>query len=150
MKPRLLTLLLAGLALVFTAGCQTVDDRIKKNPELFAKLDVETQEKIKQGIIDIGYSFDLVYLALGEPDEKRETVTATGKTEAWIYSTYFQRYDGTAFLGYERNVYYDPHLRTYRTYFRPVYADTYRQDKEEQIRVVFKDGKAMVIEQAKK
>ena len=150
MKPRLLLFTLGALALVFAAGCQSIDDRIKQKPELFAKLDTLTQEKIKQGIIDLGYSFDMVYLALGDPDEKTETISEAGKTETWVYNTYFQRFDGVAFVGYERRVYYDPYLKTYRTYFQPAYADTYRQEKEEQIRVVFKEGKATVIEQAKK
>ncbi|MBI3886496.1 MAG: hypothetical protein HY302_12315 [Opitutae bacterium] len=150
MKPRLLVFALAALTLVFAAGCQSIEDRIKQKPDVFAKLDKLTQEKIKQGIIDLGYSFDMVYLALGEPNEKHETITETGKTETWVYNTYFQRYDGTAFVGYERRIYYDPTLRTYRTYFQPAYADVYRQDKEEQIRIVFKDGKVTVIEQAKK
>lgn len=150
MKPRLLAFTLAALTLVFAAGCQSIDDRIKQKPDVFAKLDQLTQEKIKQGIIDIGYSFDMVYLALGEPNEKHETIAESGKTETWVYSTYFQRYDGTAFVGYERRVYYDASLKTYRTYFEPAYADVYRQDKQEQIRIVFKDGKVTVIEQAKK
>lgn len=150
MKPRFITILLAALTLVFAAGCQSVDDRIKQKPDLFAKLDLATQEKIKQGIIDIGFTFDMVYLALGEPNEKHETMTEAGKTETWVYNTYYQRYDGTAFVGYERRVYYDPVVKSYRSFSQPVYAETYRQDKEEQIRVVFKDGKASVIEQAKK
>jgi hypothetical protein len=40
-------------------------------------------------------------------------------------------------------------LRTYRVYYRPVFADTYVTEKEERIRVVFKDGKVSVIEQTK-
>ena len=56
---------------------------------------------------------------------------------------------GTRFAGYHRSVYYDPYIKAYRFYYRPVYADTYAQEKEERIRVSFKDGKATVIEQSK-
>ena len=148
MKHRLLTsIVLAGLA--FLTGCQTVESRIKEKPEVFAKLDAPTQDKIKQGIIELGYNQDMVYLALGAPDQKRESVSAAGSATTWIYNTYYDRYDGTAFAGYHRSVYFDPYLRAYRLYYRPVYADTYSQEKEERIRVVFKDGKAAVIEQTK-
>lgn len=142
-------LLLLAAALVALTSCQSIDDRIKQKPAAFASADKATQDKIKQGIIDLGFTEDLVYFALGQPDQKREALTPTGRTISWIYNTYYQRYDGTAFVGYERRVYYDPYLRSYRVYYHPAYADTYRNEREERIRVVFKDGKAAVIEQAK-
>jgi len=148
MKHRLITsLLLAGLALL--AGCQSVASRIKEKPQVYANLDAATQDKIKQGIIEIGYTEDMVYLALGKPDQKRESVQENGRSVTWIYNTYYDRYDGTAFAGYHRSLYFDPYLRAYRVYYRPVYADTYATEKEERIRVVFKGGKAAVIEQTK-
>jgi hypothetical protein len=142
------TLLLAG-SLGFLAGCQSVESRIKEKPEVFASVDVATQAKIKQGIIELGFTEDLVYVALGAPDQKRETINATGKKVTWIYNTYYDRYEGTGFAGYHRSVYYDPYLRAYRMYYRPVYADTYVQEKEERIRIEFLDGKVTAIEQAK-
>ena len=140
-------LLLAGLA--WLTGCQTVDDRIKQKPEAFASVDKATQDKIKQGIIELGFTEDLVYVAIGTPDEKRETVTAAGNTMTWIYNTYYNRYDGSVYSSYYRSVYYDPYLRAYRMYYRPIMTETYTQEKEERIRIVFQDGKVTVIEQAK-
>jgi hypothetical protein len=144
-----LSLLLLATAILGLAGCQSVESRIKEKPEAFAQVDKATQDKIKQGIIDLGFSEDLVYLALGAPDQKRESVTATGNTTSWIYNTYYDRYDGSVHAGYHRQVYFDPYLRTYRVYYRPVFAETYVTEKEERIRVVFKDGKVSVIEQTK-
>lgn len=149
MKARIFPLLLALGALLFVAGCETVDTRIAKNPQLFASLDAATQEKIKQGIIDIGYTEDMVYLALGAPDQKRESRTATGVQTIWVYSTYFERYDGSHFAGYHRRVYFDRYLNTYRVYYQPVYADVYRPEVEERIRVTFQNGRVTVIEQTK-
>lgn len=149
MNRRLITTLMLAASLGFLAGCQTVDDRIKQRPEAFASLDIATQDKVKQGIIDLGFNEDAVYLALGAPDQKRETANAAGRSVTWIYNTYYDRYDGTRFAGYHRSLYYDPYLRTYRVYYQPVYADTYRTEKEERIRVVFKDGKVTSLEQAK-
>lgn len=148
MKARIFPLLLA-LGALLLAGCETVDTRISKNPQLFASLDAATQEKIKQGIIDIGYTEDMVYLALGAPDQKREARTAAGSQTTWVYSTYFERYDGTRFAGYHRRVYFDRYLNTYRVYYQPVYADVYRPEVEERIRVTFQNGKVTIIEQTK-
>ena len=149
MNRRLVTTFMLAASLGFLAGCQTVNDRIKEKPAVFAALDAPTQDKIKQGIIDLGYTEDMVYLALGKPDQLRESKRTDGNTTTWIYNTYYDRYEGTAFVGYHRSVYFDPYLRAYRIYDRPVYADSYAQEKEERIRVIFKDGKATVIEQAK-
>ena len=149
MKSRLSPALLALLAVFFVAGCETVDSRIAKNPQLFAQLDAATQAKIKQGIIDLGFTEDMVHLALGAPDQKREVRSEKGTETVWIYSTYYERYDGTRFAGYQRRVYYDRNLGSYRVYYQPVFADTYRPESQERIRVVFREGKVAVIEQTK-
>lgn len=149
MNRRLLTTFMLAASLGFLIGCQSVDDRIRQKPEVFAGLDAVTQNKIKQGILDLGYTEDMVYLAVGAPDRKRETVSADGQTTTWIYNTYYDRYEGSAFVGYHRSVYFDPYLRAYRIYARPAFADAYREETDERIRVTFKDGKATVIEQAK-
>lgn len=144
------TLVSLALTALFTlTACQSVESRIKEKPELFAGLDIATQDKIKQGIIDLGYTQDMVYLALGAPDQKKESVSATGQTMTWIYNSYYERYEGTHHAGYHRQVYFDPYLRTYRVHYRPVLVDSYSSEKEERIRVVFKDGKVTVIEQTK-
>lgn len=142
------TLILAG-TLGFLFGCQSVESRIKEKPVAFANADKAAQDKVKQGIIDLGFTQDLVYIALGAPDQKREAKTASGTTLTWIYNTYYTRYEGSTMAGYYRRVYYDPYLRTYRLYYHPVFADTYSEDKEERIRIVFTDGKVTSIEQAK-
>ena len=148
--PRLLrSVLLASAALLALAGCQSVETRIKDNPQVFAELDTATQAKVKQGIIDLGFTEDAVYLALGAPDQKRESRRATGSQTVWIYNTYYERYDGTRFAGYARRVYFDPAVKAYRYYYHPVFADTYRPEIEERIRVTFEDGKVTAIEQSK-
>lgn len=148
MKIRIVTFSLLT-ALVFFTGCETVNDRIKEKPAAFAQADAASQDKIKQGIIDLGFTEDLVYVALGKPDQKRESVGPTGKSVTWIYNTYYQRYEGTAAVGYHRRVYFDPYLKTYRVYYRPVVEEVYTTETEERIRIVFKEGKVAVIEQSK-
>ena len=149
MNRRLITTFMLAAGFGFLTGCQSVNDRIREKPAVFAALDAATQNNIKQGIIDIGYTEDMVYLALGKPDQIRESTRTDGKTTTWIYSTYYDRYEGSAFVGYHRSVYFDPYLRAYRIYDRPAFVDAYRQEREQRIRVVFKDGKATMIEQAK-
>jgi hypothetical protein len=149
MKAHVFSVLVLLTGLLFLAGCQTVDDRIKERPEVFARLDPATQEKIRQGIIDIGFSEDAVYIALGKPDQRRDSVSANGRITTWIYNTYYERYDGARFAGYHRSIYFDPYIRAYRVYYRPIYADTYSREVEERIRVQFQNGRVTMIEQQK-
>ena len=148
MKLAFIAITLAAVVLGFT-GCQSVESRIKEKPEVFAKLDVATQDKIKQGIIDLGFTEEMVYLALGDPDQKKESVSAAGEAVTWIYNSYYERYDGTHSIGYRRQVYFDPYLNTYRIHYHPAFVEAYVTEKEERIRIVFKEGKVSVIEQTK-
>lgn len=142
------TLALAG-SLGFLVGCQSVESRIKERPEAFLNADQESQGKILQGDIDVGFTEDQVYIALGKPDEKRESVNADGRHVTWIYNTYYSRYEGDRMIGYERNVYFDPRIRRYRMYYRPAFVETYSEHKEERIRVRFEHGKVVSIDQTK-
>lgn len=77
-------LFLFGLT-CFTLGCSTPASRIKKYPELFAACSPAVQEKIKKGMIEIGYTKDMVFLALGRPGAVFERETSAGKTRVWSY-----------------------------------------------------------------
>ena len=83
MKTKLCTAILMLAAAVAFAGCSTPAMRIKANPELFATLAPDAQELIKQGQIAIGFTPDMVRLALGKPDITSLRTDASGTTEIW-------------------------------------------------------------------
>jgi hypothetical protein len=153
MKSRLLLPLAALGLLLFAAGCQTVDTRIKEKPAAFAGLDKETQEKIKQGVIGLGYTEDMIYLALGKPDQIRESLTASAHTLTWIYNSYTVHYDSAFMMGgyYRSPYYYYPYARAYGAYgyYYPPYLDAYHTETQERIRVTFSGGKVTAIDQVK-
>ena len=143
---QILTLL--GLALL-ASSCSTVDNRIKEKSAVFASLDPQAQARLKQGMIDVGYTSDMVYIALGKPDEVREKTTDKGRETTWIFKNYWQEYQGSTVVGYHRHVYYDPAVKAYRIYYEPVRTEIYRQRSEERTRVLFVDGHVTAIEQVK-
>lgn len=89
-KIHAILIVLASLAL---AACSSPEARIKKNPQLFASIPAAEQELIKQGRIAIGFTPDMVKLALGEPDLISRRIDRTGTAEIWRY----QNYDTTAY-----------------------------------------------------
>jgi hypothetical protein len=143
-----LTLLVTVLALVLS-GCSTVESRIEEKSAIFNALPTEAQSRIKQGLIDVGYTPDMVYIAMGRADRVVERSTAAGTETVWIYNNYYQEYQGTQFAGFRRSVYYDHRIKAYRVFYQPVHADVYADRVEEVARVVFKDGKVESIEQVK-
>ena len=140
----LLTLVLA------MTGCSTIDSRIREKSSVFAALDAPTQDKIRLGRIEVGFSTDLVYMSHGAPDERLTTTSAAGTDETWIYNSYRQEYLGSALVGYRRYVVIDPKTRQPIVYFEPVYNSIYRERVEERIRIIFKGGKVEAIEQVKR
>jgi len=147
MKPFVILLLclLAGLL----AGCSTIQSRIKEKAAVYAALDAATQEKIKQGRVEIGYTPDLVYMALGAPDEARERTSSHGQQLVWTYTSVYHEYVGTAEVGYRRVYVQNPKSGAVYVYLDPVYSDVYRDQVQEDIRIIFRNGRVAVIERAK-
>ncbi len=144
---RLLGVFCLGLALLGLAGCSTFESRAKKNPELVASLDASTKARLETGVVELGDTPGMVYLALGRPDEKREQVTAAGSTQTWIYSDFWHEYQGTRMVGYRREVIYNPATKTYVTSTVPDYQPIYAPRVEDRLRVTFQNGRVSVVEQ---
>jgi hypothetical protein len=144
-----LSFFVAALAGVFLAGCSTVESRIKENPAAFASLDPQTQAEIRKGGVRVGFTTEMVYIALGRPDERSERVTAEGREEVWIYTTTYEEYAGTAHVGYRRVYVRDPKTGAAAVFLEPVYGDVYQDRTEERIRIIFRDGHVTAIEQTK-
>jgi len=139
---------LSWLALVL-AGCDTFDRRSQEKASTFESLAPEEREKLRRGVIEVGNTPDMVYIALGRPDEKRDTVTAEGRETVWIYNTYHREYEGNIHSGYRRILVYDPVRKRYVVFFEPVYTDVYSEHTNEHIRITFKDDRVAIIEQPK-
>ncbi len=147
MKPTIL--FLAALFLLSLTACDTFEHRSKQKAETFASLSPEAKDKLKRGVIELGNTPDMVYIALGEPDEKHDSTTAQGRETTWIYNSYHQEYEGNVHTGYHRMLVYDPATKRYAVFYEPVYTDVYSEHAEERIRIKFKDDRVIEIEQPK-
>jgi hypothetical protein len=131
------------------AGCNTVDSRIREKSAVFDQMPPADQAKVRQGTIAVGFTPDMVYMALGRPDAIRQR-TSTGPQETvWIYSEYYERYVGTVRAGYRRWSYFDRRLHAYRIYDEPVYGHVYAAQREVTFRVTYTNGRVSAFEEAK-
>ena len=71
---------------LFLVGCSsTPQDRISQNRKTFESYPASVQSKISAGQVDIGFTEEMVTLALGKPDQKLTRAEAGGQSEVWIY-----------------------------------------------------------------
>jgi hypothetical protein len=146
---RTLSLLAVTLSLLVVTGCDTFERRSQEKAAVVATLDAPTRVKLEHGIVEIGYTTDMVYLALGAPDDEFETTSAQGREKTWIFNSYHQDYAGNRQTGYRRVVVRNEKTNTTSVMLEPVYSDLYVNRTEERIRITFRDGKVAVIEQPK-
>ncbi|HET7535846.1 MAG TPA: hypothetical protein VFJ90_05280 [Candidatus Didemnitutus sp.] len=73
------------LLVTLLAACSTPDSRISQYQARFDTLPPDVQQKIRAGQVEVGYTQDMVFMALGEPDRKYTRQTELGATEVWVY-----------------------------------------------------------------
>ena len=130
-----------GLVTALTlCGCATPRTRIERHPEMFAASPADAQDRIRRGEIDLGFTRDMVYLALGRPDRVYSRTTPEGSREIWAYTRVVGE-PASIVAPYGR---WRPGDRPY--WWRPVWpVDAYAE--AEVLRVEFRDGAVSAIEQ---
>ncbi len=79
--------LLAAIALALT-GCHAgsgIQARIKEKSAAFAALKPAQQAKVETGVIEVGFTTDMVYMALGRPNETNTVTLPEGRETTWTY-----------------------------------------------------------------
>jgi hypothetical protein len=141
-----LFLALAAFGAAFAVtGCDTFASRARERSATFEQLDAGTQQRLKRGELSPGDNSDMVYIALGRPDERRIVSTPDGQNEMWVYRTYWQQYEGTAWVGWRRVIV--PMGRGYAIYHEPVRSDIYSEHAADTTRVTMNRGVVQSIDQ---
>lgn len=67
------------------AACASTDSRIRDSQSAFDAYPPAVQQKIRAGQADLGFTPEMVRMALGEPDRKFSRTAAEGTSEVWAY-----------------------------------------------------------------
>ena len=73
------------LAAALLAACSTTDSRIRDKQVVFDQLPPQAQQQIRAGQVDLGFTPDMVEMALGKPDHVYSRTAVEGSTEVWGY-----------------------------------------------------------------
>ncbi len=81
----LLTVALLGITLGAFSSCSSPDSRIRAHQSTFNSLSAVDQGKIRGGRVEIGYTEEMVLMALGDPDRRYTRTTEQGTSQIWAY-----------------------------------------------------------------
>ncbi|MFH0879025.1 MAG: hypothetical protein V2A34_04885, partial [Lentisphaerota bacterium] len=135
--------LVAACLVCLLAGCSTPASRIKRNPALFNSYPVDVQEKIKQGKVDIGFTKDMVEMALDKPDRLYTRLTADGLSEVWSYTATYTTTERQAVTG---NFQARDYNGSFRSFNDTVWVDVQQLHEYEKLRVEFANGRVKAVE----
>ena len=130
-------LLIAALVALLTACTTTPESRIAKNPALFDTFAPAVREKIRAGQVEVGFTPDMVKLALGEPTRVFTRQTDKGSSELWVYHDNGPRFSigiGVGTSGRHSGA------------SMGVATSTGGYDPEEKMRVEFRNGAVTAVE----
>jgi hypothetical protein len=76
---------------VLVTGCETVGTRgrIQEKSAVFSTLTEAQKKSIEAGAIEVGYTPDMVYMALGKPSSRETRNAPQGPVEMWTYRNYY-------------------------------------------------------------
>jgi len=143
----------AAALMANVTGCaSTVARRIRSDQERFDAFPPEVQEDIRAGVVELGYTPDMVHLAWGKPDRKYQTIMRDDETQTWIYFGYRTEFvDAPPRWVPDDRWVYDRRTGRYYRSSRPGYAlhepISYRVPYEQRS-VLFRDDAVIAIEQA--
>jgi hypothetical protein len=142
MRPPLVISLLLSAVLLAT-GCvsSTPQSRISQNREAYSRYPSNVQRMISAGMVDVGFTPEMVRLALGAPNREFSRQTENGSTEVWVYHDSSPRFSIGFGIGS-----YGRHSAT----SVGVATSTGDYDRDERVRVAFRDGHVTEIEYRKR
>lgn len=132
--------LVAAASASFLVACSTPAARIKRNQALFDSLPAAEQTLVREGKVAIGFTPDMVRLAVGDPDQRWTRTDAEGRTEIWSYTTY-DGFDGSPLY----RGYYHRHHGGYPFFYDSFYHGSARP--REYFKVTFSEGEVTAVEQ---
>jgi hypothetical protein len=137
---RLPLFLAAAAVVVLTAGC------VSQSPTTSTSLEPAIRAKVEKGIIEPGFTPEMVYLALGKPTEPAESLADATTSGTWVYHNF--NGDGREIVkpGFRRRVVADPAKKADVIKTEPIDPATLPKLGANSLHVTFRDGRVVEIQ----
>lgn len=136
------------IMLVACVGCvSTPAKRIQAEPELFGRFPSEVQAKVRKGEVEVGFTKDMVRLALGRPQRIYTRTAETGQVEIWLYMgiRHVNRYEPM-----DSGYWYRDRSGRLRRSYETIWVDRGYSEEYPTLRLEFSDDKLKVIERLRR
>ena len=114
MKKRCIPLGVAVLLALVVTGCESdggIAARTQEKSAAYAKLKLSEKRFIEKGVIAVGFTPDMVYMAMGHPTKIESKDYPEGRRELWTYNHYYPNYDagqGFRYAPFTAEMHYQP------------------------------------------
>lgn len=135
-----------AFCLLASTGCNTANSRYQKVSATMTP-DPKTQKNIKRGVIEPGYTPEMVYLALGKPTIPADGIVDATRDGEWIYRDYQSAGTDRDFVraGFRRRVVFDPVRRGDVVVTEPIDTKAFPNLEPRSLHVTFHDGRVVEI-----
>jgi hypothetical protein len=140
-RTQVVTVSLLTVMLLGASGCSSV-----RTPTTATKLEPPIQAKVQKGVVEPGFTPEMVFMALGKPSEPTSTLSDTASNGIWIYHDY--KPNGGDFLraGFRRHVVFDAKRKADVVLTEPIDAPTASTLRENSLTITFREGRVVDIQ----
>lgn len=132
--------------LLALAGCaNAARSRLESRPAAAAALDPATREKIKQGIVEAGFTPEMVYFALGQPTSPFNASIDQMRDGVWKYSNPYHNDRDFVRAGWRQRKVFDPDRRSDVIITEPVDDRAFPHLRDYTLEIEFRDGRVASV-----
>ena len=134
--------LIAAAALLLATGCAT------RTPTTATRLEPAIKAKVDKGLIEPGFTPEMVFLALGKPTEPAESLADATNSGTWVYRDFHHNGNGRELVkaGFRRRVVFDPKKKSDVVVTEPIDSQMLPGLPAQSLHVIFRDGRVVEIQ----
>ncbi|MGH7957043.1 MAG: hypothetical protein ACREH8_08525 [Opitutaceae bacterium] len=137
---RLSPALVTAATLLAGAGC------ITQKPTTSTSMEPAIRAKVEKGVIEPGFTPEMVYLALGKPSEPAESLADATTQGTWVYHDFNGNGRDIVKPGFRRHVVSDPAKKTDVIKTEPIDPAALPNLRANSLHVTFRDGRVVEIQ----
>src|SRR5688572_1694345 len=135
-----LTVCVFATALMVAAGCAT------PKPTTSTSLEPKIRSKVEKGIIEPGFTPEMVYVALGKPSQPAQSLADATTNGTWVYHDFQGKEGDIVKPGFRRKVTFDHGKKADVITTEKIDAQTLPTLRANSLHVTFRDGRVVEIQ----
>jgi hypothetical protein len=132
--------LAVAATLLITTGCVT------QKPTTSTSLEPKIRAKVQKGVIEPGFTPEMVYVALGKPTEPPESLADATTNGTWVYHDFHRNEGDIVKPGFRRHAVFDAAKNSDVIKTEPIAPEVLRTLRAHSLHVTFRDGRVVEIQ----